>query len=278
MRYFDKLPTISYKGHTVKNLLARAKLSDATKANDAAYYQYTVQDDDRVDLISNNYYDHPGFTWLIWMANEHIDPYYDMPLSEVDFNAFIKSKYGSDAAARRKVKCYRTNWYFDLENISVDEYEALSHIGKKFYDPVVDPDYNPVAYKRKREDLLKSTNRVVGLTHDSSISFTVGEEIYVGATYAFVTGSNNGYTTCQHVTGQFEVDDVINGKESGATATVLTSTVIAESISDEENLYWEQVSFYDYERELNEAKRHIRLIDVRYRSKIENDLKRVMQE
>ena len=278
MRYFDKLPTISYNGYTVKNLMSRAKLDAATKSNNSAYYPYTIQEEDRIDQLSNLYYDHPGFTWLIWMANEHIDPYYDFPLNEMDFIAHIVSKYGSENVANRKIKCYRSNWYNNSEEITITQFAALNYRVKKFYDPVVDSEYAPIRYKRKKEDLLSATNKIVALTHSDTVSFIVGEEVAVGATYAFVTASSNGYTICQHVTGEFAVSAVIVGKESSGSVTLTGAGVLSESILADDVAYWVPVTYFEYEAELNEAKRHIRLIDARLRHKAESDLQRVMSE
>jgi hypothetical protein len=277
MNYFNKIPTIIYDGQVAKNLLARAKLSDKTMKNKSAFYPYTMDDSDRADTISQHYYDKPGYTWLIWMANNTIDPYYSMALTEDDFNNHIISKYGSQAKAMRKIAFYRTK--FDSEtHISVSEYSALIPRFMKYYEPVLDAYNNIIEYKRKTDQDVTNTNKIITMSLSTvNGNFTVGEEVQVdGTNYAFVTLVDSNTISCQHVNGTFASGDQITGKESGATATVVSSTTIVETIAFTDAAYWEAISYYDYERELNEDKKEVSLLDVRYKSQAESELKRLM--
>lgn len=281
MNYFDKLPSIVYDGHTVKNLMARAKLADSTKSNRMAFYPYTIDSAvDRVDVLSNNYYDSPGYAWLIWMANEVVDPYYDLPMSEDDFFNFILKKYGTLEKALRKVKCYRSNWYVNAEQrLTIAEYNGLAPAFRKYYEPIVlTDDYNIHSYRRRQEDTILSTNRVVTINLSTSTgSFNIGEEVAVnGTNYGFCTFSNSSVVSVHHVTGAFNVGNVIIGKESGATGTVASSTIISQTLASLESQFWTQVTYFEYEQEMNEMKKEIQLLDVRYKAQAEADLKRIM--
>lgn len=279
MNYFDKIPTISYNGYDAKNLLVRAKLSDRTKANKTTFYPYTMDESDRVDLLSDNYYDNPGYTWLIWFANEIVDPYYDMPLSYDDFGNYIITKYGSIESAQRKIKHYRSNWYSDETRLTPTQFSGLTPAFQKYYQPIVNTDYVPTAYIRKKEDLIVNTNRVVTLSVSNATgTFTIGEEVKVnGNNYGFVTFANTTAVTCQHITGQFAASNVITGQESGITATVTASANVITTIAALEPTYWTAVSFYDYEEELNANKKEIVLLDVRYKNQAEAELKKAMR-
>lgn len=278
MNYFNKIPTISYQGHSTKNLLARARLSDKQKNNQAVYYPYTVKEDDRSDLISYHYYDSPGYSWLIWLANDIIDPYYDMPLNETEFNNFIIQKYGSLESAIRKTKCYRNNYLSNLGNISISSYNSLYSNFKKYYDPIVDNDYQVVAYTRKQDNDEQATNQLVTVSLSSVTgTFTVGEEIRKNSTnYGFVIYSSPTSVSYQHTVGNITQGDVIAGVESGASATVLTIASVSQSLAYTESTYWEPVSYYDYEHELNQAKKEIKLLDARYKGEVESEFKRIM--
>lgn len=279
MNYFDKLPNITYNGFDAKNLLARSKLSDATKNTRTVFYPYTMNETDRVDVVSNLYYGSPGYTWLVWFANDTVDPYYDMPLEYNDFVKFIVSKYGTVESASRKVKYYRNNWADNPDTITVAEYNALADDFKKYYEPVVNNNFMPMSYKRIAEDTIVSTNRIITFNISNvNGEFTVGEEVNVNSNnYAFVTFANTTAMTVQHVTGAVSNTNVITGKESGATATVSNANTVFETLASTEPLYWAPVSFYQYEEELNNAKKEIMLLDVRYKSQAEEELKRTMK-
>lgn len=279
MNYFDKLPTITYDGQLAKNLLARSKLSDKTKNNKLVYYPYTMENYDRADTVSTLYYDNPGYTWLMWYANDIVDPFYDMPLNDEEFYYFIVSKYGSEEQARRKIKHYALNWYESSDKLTPEQYEILPDNYKKYWDPVVNNFYEPYQYKRRNDNLILATNKIQILALSSTTgTFTVGEEIRVNvSTYALVTAVTTTGVICQHTTGAFAATNSITGQESGATATIDTVTTVSETLASTDTLYWSATTFYDYEYDKNEAKRDIKLIDVRYKGQAEDELRRTMR-
>lgn len=277
MNYFNKIPTIIYNGQVAKNLLARAKLSDQTKSNRTSFYPYTMSDDDRIDTLSNHYYDNPGYTWLIWMANNSIDPYYSMSLSDDDFNKFMIDKYGSVEMAMRKIAFYRTKLNSETR-ITTSAYGALIPRFKKYYRPILDINGMIASYERNPDLDVTNTNMIVMLTLSTvNQNLTVGEEVQVnGTNYAFVTNVDGNIATCQHVNGSFTAGDTITGQESGATATVSTVTTLVETIAYSDADYWQAVTFFDFENELNESKKEIQLLDVRFKGQAESELKRLM--
>ena len=276
MNYFDKIPSISYDGYTVKNLLARAKLSNSSSKNRLIFYPYTAAEEDRADTIAQYYYNNPGYSWLVWFSNEIIDPYYGMHLSEDDFNSLLTSKYGSTAIASRKIKCYRNNWYNNLDTISSSSFAGLNSSFKKYYDPVVDRDFQIISYTRKRHDDIVNTNRSITVSLQSNASFKIGEEIGKDSSnYGFVTFSSGNTVGFQHVTGSFNVNDVIRGVDSLQTA-VISSIIETQTIAAIDAPYWEAVSFYDYESDINTAKKELQLIDARYASSVESDLRKLL--
>lgn len=278
MNYFDKMPSITYNNYLAKNLLARARLSDSLRKQKTAFYPYTMDSEDRIDNVSELYYDNPGYSWLIWLTNNSVDPYYDLPLSQTDFIQHIKTKYGSYALATRKTYYYRNNWYDNTDvSLTAAQFNALSDASQKYYEPVLDGSLNVSKYVRKRHDDKVSTNKIITFdTSSVSGTFTVGEEVQVdGTNYAFVTFANSSQMTCQHVNGT--IAGSITGQQSNATATVGTVTTIKETIASTENTFWSPVTYLEHEEELNEAKKIIKLLDTKFKNQAENDLKRVMK-
>jgi len=288
MNYFNKFPLINYNGHLAVNLLTRAQLSDQTRAQRSVFYPYTIKDYDRVDNLSENYYDSPEYSWLIWMTNDMIDPYYDYPLSDEDFDAYVTDKYTSIALANRKIKYYRTKWANEEGVISVSQYNSLNNSFKKYFNPVVDVNYGITGYSRRKADITVNTNKTVQLTFSSTTgTFIAGEEVYRSgntAVYAeclhpavlVADVGTTKYISIQHVVGAFGAGNVIVGKQSNATATIATATTVSQTLASTEPDYWEAVSCYDFEYELNQRKKQIKLLDSRYRNTIEAELQRTM--
>jgi hypothetical protein len=287
MNYFDKLPLITYNNHLVKNITARARLSDSIRNNNNAFYPYTMDAEDRVDNLSNLYYEDVGYTWLIWLTNNVVDPYFDLPLSEDDLYEHISAKYGSYDLAASKIKLYRNNWYdYTDTTITPLQFNSLANGTQKYYEPVLDNVLNVARYVRKRHDDTVATNKVqsIGISSVTG-TFKIGEMVKAGDTNrAFVTFVGDTLITVQHITGTFS--GTITGQESGATATIPTIlinnvpqpdvTTLSTPIPATDVPFWSPVTYLEYEQGLNEAKKYIKLLDVRYTSQAVNDLKRIM--
>ncbi len=281
MNFFNKLPTITYDGKMARNIMARAKLSDATKNNNQLFFEYTNSGEVRADTLSYQYYKNPGYSWLIWFANEIIDPYYDMTLSSYDFEQLIISKYGSVEAAQRKISHYKLNWEDATADITVEAYNSLPGGSKKYWEPVLDYNLNVKAYARKKDDQILNTNRVGSITFNNATgSFKQGEEIQQlndTAVYGFCTYADDTTLTLQHLQRSFRINTTIVGKESGVQAQVVdVNNFLATTAAYTNSNYWSPVTFYDYEYDLNEKKKQIVLMDAMQASRAEQELLRVM--
>lgn len=280
MNYFNKLPTINYDGFSAKNLLARAVLSDSTKNNNSIFYPYTIQSDDgRIDNLSRNYYDNPGYSWLIWHTNNIIDPYYGTPLTDEDLYEVIVAKYGSFSDAERKIAYYRINWESDPRVISIAQFDNLLESEKKYWDPQLNSNIQISGYVRKKETRIVNTNKIVNIVYQllTPTPFVNEEKVsYDTSTSGWVSSSDANSLLLENITGEFTVGTIIEGETSGARATITSTSIVSQTSAGENPLYWEPVSFAQFEQEENERKRDIVLLDVRYKSQVENELKRVM--
>ena len=281
MNFFNKIPTITYNNNLARNIMARARLSDATKSNSRLFFPYTIKEEDRVDNLSNSYYGSPNYTWLIWFANDTIDPYYDLPLSELELMDFIASKYGSIELAQRKIAYFKTNWEDQAIKITKESYDKINDGSKRYWKPLLDYNLNVQGYTRKQEDEFLNTNRMATMNiNNISGAFKIGEEIQVnGTNYGFNVSSDSSTVVLQHVYGYFYSGDTIIGKESGTTATISTvENVISTTLAFTHSNYWKPISYYDHELIENEKKKNIQLLDAQQMFAAEQELKRVMEE
>jgi hypothetical protein len=108
-------------------------------------------------------------------------------------------------------------------------------------------------------------------------TFVVGEEIQVsGSVYATVAGVGDDYLICKHIVGGLLVDNIVTGQTSSASARITLVTTLSENIDIDEVIYWKPVTAFDYENELNELKKEVKLLNVSFKTQAENDLKRLM--
>jgi hypothetical protein len=91
--YFDKLPVIKYGGRDIRDISRRVNFLKQTMSNPFIFLPYTVEDGDRPEDVAYHYYGSTEYTWLVYLANNIIDPYHDWPLSEENFNQYLIKKY-----------------------------------------------------------------------------------------------------------------------------------------------------------------------------------------
>ena len=111
--YFENFPKVSYdikkngKVENVTNIMLRYKFNTIIKNFVSPYYDYTIQDGDRADIVAFNEYDDYTLDWLIYMVNDIIDRNFDWPLSQRTFQRYISEKYGSIPTSQATIHEYR---------------------------------------------------------------------------------------------------------------------------------------------------------------------------
>ena len=279
--YFKKLPTVYYNKVPAKNLLARADLTKISRSNSLVFYPYTMEEGDRADMISYNYYDESDYAWLIYFANDVIDPYFDMNISDENFQELINKKYGSLANASTSKKYYKNNWAENLDQvINISGYSALPANLKKYWDPIVDENYRIISYRRKNVDWIVNTNRVIQLDIETvSEPFKFADLVTNGTATGTCVFANTTTITLQHISGAFSDSAYqVTSRYSNVTANVTSMTLIKENLDAAEEIYYSPVTFLDYEEEQNMKKKEIQLIDKRLANKAASELKKVMSE
>lgn len=95
MRFFERIPIITYNGLQMRNILLKTKiLREVLDAKDA-YYPYLVQDGERPDTIAHDYYGDSNYDWVVLFSNDIVDPYYTWPLEHRDLILHLQKKYGA---------------------------------------------------------------------------------------------------------------------------------------------------------------------------------------
>jgi hypothetical protein len=302
--FFNKFPTLTYANTTAVNLLARVNMDKISLQNKSVFYEYAVPDGTRPDNLSYNYYDNSDYVWLINLANQIIDPYYDFPLSYDDLNSLIIQQYGSISTAQQTILFFRTNYSSDDSIISPGAWNNLSVGEKKYWEPQINQQNLPVAYIRKPEAWIQSTNQIIQLgisysnqlltqdgydltTQDgyditlpegsSGTTFQVGELVTQNnVPIATVSAANSSALVVQHIAGTFTIDTVVGGTTQ-ASAFVSSSTTIQTNIPSAESKYWSPVSAFDYMHEQNARKRNLKLLDNKYAAQATKELKNLLQ-
>ena len=279
--YFQKLPNILYDKTPAKNILARADFSKITRSNAMIYYPHTMEDGDRADIIAHNYYEDSDYAWLIYYANEILDPYYDLNINDDNFQNLIEKKYGNISNASTMIKYYKNNWAQNGDQmLSVAGYNALPSNLRKYWSLLVNENYQIIAYARKAADWIVNTNRIVQLNiNEIATPFSYADLITNGSAKGVVMNGNTTSITVQHVQGAWSNTQYqVTSRYTNVSANVTSCITIKENLDAAEEVYYSPVTFLDYEEEQNMMKKEIQLIDNRFANKAASDLKRVMSE
>lgn len=277
--FFSNFPTITYNENLAVNIIAKVKFNDVVKKLAVVYYPYTIIDGERPDMVASNYYGDGRYSWLIYLSNDIVDPYYEWPLTSREFEEYISKKYGSSNNAKRNIAYWRVNWADDETTLDVSGYNALPSNRKKYFRPVLGYSGNIVNYVRSELDITVETNKTIAIAVANSTGFTVGDYI-TQSTSGSISGSgfikeiSDNNIVAQNILGSFSntsgsIGNLISDNISSSVTNVVS---ISNGIPTDELAYWTYVSSYDYENEVNESKRYIRLIDRNYVSQIEKEI------
>ena len=106
--YFTYFPQMLYDavqdGTTspvlVTNILRRVKVKDSIKDDVALFYKYRVKAGESPEMVSMRFYGTVDYYWVVLLMNDIKDRFYEWPLSEQDFESFVKEKYTNPQATR----------------------------------------------------------------------------------------------------------------------------------------------------------------------------------
>jgi hypothetical protein len=124
--YFTKYPLINYGGKRVRDLTRRSKVRDELLSDPYIFLPYTVREGEKPETIAQLYYGSVADTWMVLLANNITDPYYEWPMNDEEFNQYFIDKY-SEISGRTGIDVLRwaqdenrndniIYWYKEVEN------------------------------------------------------------------------------------------------------------------------------------------------------------------
>lgn len=93
VKYFENFPQITYDGRKVRDITRRNRFLKTLTTNPYVFLPYTIKEGERAEDIANDYYGSVDYVWLVYMANNIIDPYHEWPMDQRTFQNYIIDKY-----------------------------------------------------------------------------------------------------------------------------------------------------------------------------------------
>jgi hypothetical protein len=97
--YFKYFPKLNYQGEVLRDITTRPKFLDDLAQDPYAFMPYTIKDGETAQEVSYLYYGNPTYVWIIYVANDMVDPYFDWPISDQEVTKTIAKKYKEQAEA-----------------------------------------------------------------------------------------------------------------------------------------------------------------------------------
>lgn len=168
-KYFKNFPLVEYKGTRLRNILLKTSLIRDIFLDDTNFYDYFVEDGERITNVAYNYYGSVDYVWLVILSNRMTDPYFDWYLSTEDFEKYLAKKYGSVQESYSEIVEYKM--LFDGE----DTGKNVSPRTKQYYDTLDLPEsysFQPVyAYDKEfAENEQKRRIKLIDKKYSTRIS------------------------------------------------------------------------------------------------------------
>lgn len=287
--YFKKFQTITYANNAVLNIMNRTTIKKQIFNNPNLFYPYDIGNGVRPDQIADNYYNDQYMDWVLYLSNRIIDPYYGWYLNSDDFNKFVIKKYNRDIDTLKISIMYYTNNWYKGDIITTAEYDALPADQIRYWTPRYDTLGRVQSYERLYIDWTHNTNSII--KYNCNANNFINDEV---VTIAFdannkgkaqVLTANTTALVVQHVSGVLYPNTTvtitgssyIKGRQSNANVHFTAVTSVANNISQDEITYWDPVSIYDFEQQLNEANKSINILNNRYSMEISKNLTDLMK-
>jgi len=150
--YFSNFPRGNYdiKGDgnqkLVTDLMRRIKIRSKVADQISLYDKYDVVSGERPEDIAFKHFGDPELHWVILLTNNITDAYYGWPLSDQDFEAYVKDKYTNSAGIHHYEKVQSSG------NLTSSGPEDYSHMIEVNSDTAGAQSVSNYEYERRIQD------------------------------------------------------------------------------------------------------------------------------
>ena len=264
---YDRVTDISFRFSIIKDVLN----------NTSAYYEYVVREDETPEILADRVYDDPEAYWIILYANNIYDPQYDWPLSSDAFEKFIISKYGSISNAKSQIHHYEkivARQVGNSETVYLIRQE-VNYNSSVFLSCTIDnttANISSAVIGQNVKQIDATTNNTIFMGQLTNIDLP-NSQLYLSITEGKLTNYNtlldasSNNNLARIVTNTHEnLEFYLNLPSSPQVTTYnINNKTVTEGITRT------AISNYDYELQLNDNKRNIKVIKNEFYPQIINE-------
>jgi hypothetical protein len=183
MSYFVNFPDILYRFNisgkdvllSVKDIALNVRVRKHIVENITLYDEYDIEDDERLEIISEKLYGKDTYHWILMLINEKYDYIRDYPLNQEDLEKKVQQIYGEgNEFAQHYLNGvpHYTNLTGDIVQKMTQEQFEIIHPGKSYQEylrtlsPVSNYDYEDDLNESKRRIKVVNANMVAKLAKE----------------------------------------------------------------------------------------------------------------
>lgn len=117
-----------------KNFFRRYQLNNKVFSYAVFFNEYTITDDDRLDLLAEKYYDDPTYDWILLITNNMIRGVYDWPMDKQSFEKYIDTLPGNPYDDVHHYETIEFKSGYTLNGIDVIALQGGLIVGEEFYN------------------------------------------------------------------------------------------------------------------------------------------------
>lgn len=233
--YFANFPKIVYDFDTtagtnyqiVTDISRNVRFRKKILENISLYDYYDIREGETPEIVSEKIYGTPYYHWVIMLANQRYDYINDFPISQLELDALVEQRYGLSKIEH--IHHYAYNGFI-REGVNILVLRESDLLGGGIGSIAVG------------EILVSQTNGYVGRV----------DNILIASNIVTIPGISTVTLSVSLRNGKFVPNETVTIQNEITFAEVQTCTIPAN---------YTVTSNYQYEFDLNEAKRRIKIID-----------------
>ena len=92
-KFFNLFPKMTFNDMSLVDITRHIVFQDIVKKYAVFFEKITIQDGQKPEDIAYDYYQDAGYHWIVLLANDMINPYYDWPLISNNLSKLVNDKY-----------------------------------------------------------------------------------------------------------------------------------------------------------------------------------------
>lgn len=247
--FFDFFPKVPYDINksqyptyeAVTNIFFRLAVIKDILNNTSSYFIYEIDGNDTPEIVAEKVYGDSGANWIVIYANQILDPQFDWVMDDKTFEKYLIHKYGSVETAQTTVHHYEK-----IIETTVNGYTSTA--------------IHTVDFQRATINELDVPNPTF---LDYLTEFTVDSDSFF-ADSTLITADASVYS------GSFTYESI----NAYVNKSFNTYNINGQTVN--EVSYARMVTNYDYEAEINDSRRQIKVIKAQYYPQIIQEFKEIV--